>query len=43
MRTMMAGRWPSWRGAKLTIDYPPIQAALSLEDIYENTGLILPA
>lgn len=30
-------------GEVLTIDCPPVQAALSLEDIYEDTGLTLPA
>jgi Uma2 family endonuclease len=29
-------------GEVLTINCPPIQAALSLEDIYEDTGLALP-
>ncbi|MEW5972642.1 MAG: Uma2 family endonuclease [Pseudomonadota bacterium] len=29
-------------GEVLTIDCPPVQAALSLEDIYEDTGLALP-
>jgi len=39
------GAWqvaPLEAGEVLTIDCPPVQAALSLEDIYEDTGLPLP-
>jgi Uma2 family endonuclease len=39
------GAWqvaPLEGGEVLTIDCPPVRAALSLEDIYEDTGMALP-